>query len=529
MEYVETMGQELQTLFERWRAFDQVACDAAGTPDYSPTAMQRQLSGLAALREQVRLDTHAWPLQDQVDYRIVHAEMCALDFHLRVLQPWARDPAFYRSLWTAQSDTPDHEGPTHQAMVELWAYQFPLAQQDQTRLAAELSTIAPLLRQARENLIGDARDLWLGGISTLRGQLADLDALARRVDGASAGLAQAVASAREATRDFIAWLQEQAPRKTGPSGVGKPHYNWYLRHVHLLPFSWDDEVALHRRELARAHASLRLEEHRNRHLPALAAPANALEYAHRADAGVTRYMQFLREHDILPMRDYLEPALRAQTGSFVPEETRHFFAIARHLEPMTLWTHWYHWFEVAQAQHEPHARPVRRAALHYNLFAYRSEGLATAMEEMMLHAGLYDHNPRAREIVWVMLAQRAARGLAALYAQANMVTMQEAQDFHVRHTPRGWMRADLPLVQFEQHLYLRQPGYGTSYVAGKAMVEQMLGEFAQQRGDTFRLSDFFAGINAIGIIPASLVRWELTGQDDGLFFSAPTQTHSGTP
>jgi hypothetical protein len=151
------------------------------------------------------------------------------------------------------------------------------------------------------------------------------------------------------------------------------------------------------------------------------------------------------------------------------------------------------------------------------------------MEEMMLHAGLYDQNPRAREIVWVMLAQRAARGLAALYAQANMVTMQEAQDLHVRHTPRGWMRADLPLVQFEQHLYLRQPGYGTSYVAGKAMVEQMLGEFAQQRGDTFRLSDFFAGVNAIGIIPASLVRWELTGQDDGLFFSPPTQTHSGTP
>ena len=45
--------------------------------------------------------------------------------------------------------------------------------------------------------------------------------------------------------------------------------------------------------------------------------------------------------------------------------------------------------------------------------------MATAMEELILHAGYYDDNPRAREIVWIMLAQRCARGLASLYAQAN--------------------------------------------------------------------------------------------------------------
>ena len=115
----------------------------------------------------------------------------------------------------------------------------------------------------------------------------------------------------------------------------------------------------------------------------------------------------------------------------------------------------------------------------------------------------------------------SARGLAALYAQANLFTRQEAQDFHVRHTPRGWMRADLPLVHFEQHLYLRQPGYGSSYVTGKVIIEQMLGEFAQQRGDAFRLSDFFSGLDAIGIIPASLVRWELSGQADAFLSGEP--------
>ena len=327
-------------------------------------------------------------------------------------------------------------------------------------------------------------------------------------------LVEAIAQAQKATLSFVLWLREQLPSKSGASGIGKENYNRYLREVHLVPLDWAAEETLLKRELARAHASLRLEEHRNRHLPPLQPIATAQEYAERVDTSVRKYMDFLRERQILPIRDYMEPALRAHTGVFVPAENRNFFAIARHHEPMVLWCHWYHWFEVAQAVHEPNLRIARRGALRYNIFDSRAEGFATAMEEMMMHAGLYDDNPRAREVVWVMLAQRAARGLASLYAHANTMTLEEAQDFHVRHTPRGWMRADLPLLQFEQHLYLRQPGYGTSYVTGKHLVEQLLADYAAQRTADFALSDFFAAINASGIIPVSLLRWELTGQDD---------------
>jgi uncharacterized protein (DUF885 family) len=78
------------------------------------------------------------------------------------------------------------------------------------------------------------------------------------------------------------------------------------------------------------------------------------------------------------------------------------------------------------------------------------------------------------------------------------------------------MAADLPLLQFEQHLYLRQPGYGTSYVTGKHLIEQLLADYATLQGADFQLSDFFAAINASGIIPVSLLRWELTGQEDDM-------------
>ena len=160
------------------------------------------------------------------------------------------------------------------------------------------------------------------------------------------------------------------------------------------------------------------------------------------------------------MQDYLDPALREHLGGFVPMERRNFFGIASHYEPMTLFAHFYHWFDHAWMKHAPHASPIRRGATLFNVWGTRSEGMATAMEELILHAGYYDDNPRAREIVWIMLAQRCARGLASLYAQANEFDIKQAKAFQVEWTPRGWMRPDLDLLGFEQQLYLRQPGYG---------------------------------------------------------------------
>ena len=190
--------------------------------------------------------------------------------------------------------------------------------------------------------------------------------------------------------------------------------------------------------------------------------------------------------------------------------------MATHREPMTLYTHFYHWFDLARMREEPHPSPIRRDALLYNIWDSRAEGMATGMEEMMLHAGLYDDNPRAREIVWIMLAQRAARGLASLRAQANEFTLKQAKDFQVKWTPRGWMRPDLDLVGFEQQLYLRQPGYGTSYVTGKYLLERLMTDRATQLGDAFTLRGWFDEVNGAGLIPVELVRWELTGIGDDL-------------
>jgi uncharacterized protein (DUF885 family) len=206
--------------------------------------------------------------------------------------------------------------------------------------------------------------------------------------------------------------------------------------------------------------------------------------------------------------------MREHLGSYVPMERRNFFGIASHLEPMTLFAHWYHWFDHAWMMRAPHSSPIRRGATLFNVWSIRAEGMATAMEELILQAGYYDDNPRAREIVWIMLAQRAARGLASLYLQANEFDLAQAKAFQVEWTPRGWMRPDLDLLGFEQQLYLRQPGYGTCYLTGKVQLEDLMRERAHQLGDAFTMKRWFEEVYSAGIIPVSLIRWQLTGRDE---------------
>jgi hypothetical protein len=114
-----------------------------------------------------------------------------------------------------------------------------------------------------------------------------------------------------------------------------------------------------------------------------------------------------------------------------------------------------------------------------------------------------------------MIAQRAARGLGSLYAHANEMTMEEAGGIHSEYTPRGWMKTEKELLLFEQHLYMRQPGYGTSYITGKYLLEEAMMEYARLKEGAptpFLVKDFMDRLNAIGNIPISLGQWELTGK-----------------
>jgi hypothetical protein len=486
----------------------------SGVPDYRKETIVKIQQTLAQYKTRhAKMDTTGWSTEQRVDYVLLLAEMNALDYNCRILQPWVRDPAFYAIVWNEESDTPDHEGPNSFAAIELWKYHFPLSDADVTKLTAELNIIPSLYEQAKINLTGNAKDLWTAGIGNIKDQVTMLDELASKTANNSSELKNAISAAKNASLQLIAWLQKKLPLKTGPSGIGKENYNWHLKNVLLVSLTWDDEVMLLKRELTRAYASLQLERERNKNLPELTPISTVEQYKKQTDAAATNMMRFLKEQKILPVKEYMEPALRKHLGEFVPEEKRNFFANISHRALAVLYSHSTHWFEVAGLTKEPHESLLRKKALPYNMWMMRDEGLATSMEETLMHAGMWDENPRARELVWIMLAQRCARGLASLYAQANMINYEEARKYQVEFTPKGWT-GDESLVGFEQHLYLRQPAYGTCYVTGKYLIEKLMMDMGRLQQNNFKLYNFFEKFYAAGIIPVSLVGWQITGNDE---------------
>lgn len=504
-------SDELVELFKEWRTFE-VPPLIDGVPDYSQESFDARQAGYTVLREKLEgLPKEKWSVEAQVDWQLLWAEMNGYQFNYKVLKPWQRDPAFYKAIWTSKSDVPAHEGPTSHFVIELWQYNFPLNKEDRKKLISAIQRIPNFNQQAQKNLTGNAKDLWIAGIRDIENQSQVLNEMLLKSSIArDKQLALQIKAAKSSTDDLVAWLKKEAPKKNGPSGIGKEHYTWYQQNVHLVPLTWEDEVLLLKRELARAWSSLKLEEHRNRALPELL-PADSKEsYRTLAKNAAEELLEFLDQNEIVTVKKYFSSALEPHLGSYIPPETRNFFWITAHLDPKPLFSHFYHWFELERMLQEPHQNPIREKALLYNIFDSRNEGLATAVEEMFMHAGLYDQNPRAREIVYILIAQRAARGLGSLYAHANMMPMAEAGKIHSEYTPRGWMKTEKELLLFEQHLYLRQPGYGTSYITGKYLIEEMMMEVAQQNEANFSIKTFFDTLNRIGNIPVSLGRWEMT-------------------
>ena len=72
-----------------------------GAPDYTAATIAARSVTLKTFQSRLAaIDPDGWPVEQQVDHALVGAMMNGLDFDLRVLRPWARDPAFYQSIWT---------------------------------------------------------------------------------------------------------------------------------------------------------------------------------------------------------------------------------------------------------------------------------------------------------------------------------------------------------------------------------------------------------------------------------------------
>jgi uncharacterized protein (DUF885 family) len=506
----------LVKLFQDFRAFAPPHV-RDGVPDYTAAAMAQQAKELQGFMQRLAaIDDSQWPVSQRVDYMIVLAEMRGLEFQHRVVRPWQRDPAFY-------STTDLGFGPKIHGAMSI--PKLPLSKQDAAAYRVKLAAVPKILEQARSNLTDARGDLARLAIVQKQIERNVYDQLARDLARSNPQLQREAARARDATDKFLGWLQETEAQLPPHAGIGREDYDWYLKHVLLFPYTWEEMRVIAQREYERSLTFLKIEEHRHRGAPMIE-PATSLEEFERrraeADADLLR---FLRDEQIMTVPDWLVPPVGegpyvlptdrdpANKGPFAAPIKRHFFRETEDRDPRPLRAHNLPGHQLDQMMIERDTRPIRGQHLLYFIGGTRAEGWAFYLEEFIQQAGFLDERPQAREINYILQTKRAARVLPELMLHANLWTYDEALKSLTSRTPY-WMGPNDSIARFDLELYLRQPGYGIGYYMGKVQLEALLAERAAALGRDFDLKKFHDDFLAAGVIPIALIRWEMTGRSD---------------
>lgn len=503
---------DLEALFFEFREFAEPKV-VSGVPDYSAAAMNEQARALSSFQQRLSaFDLSGWPIPHLVDYHIVRAEMNGLEFYQRVLRPWARDPCFY-SLRPGMTDPFGWSGAFRVPR------RLPLSSEESAELLEKLRAVQIVFKQAPVNLTEAAGDLAFLAMHYLDGDSAIMAKLAAALRDHHPDIVPEINKARAAIDDYHAWLKDNYSRMTASAGIGVADYNWWLKYVHLFPYTWEECRNIVELEDNRVITFLKLEENRNRRLPPLKPVSSQGEYKERVKEALDHVLNFIREEEIFTVQDYLDLDgywdNRKQAFDRPWPEAHDYFKYFAHREPVPEETHEAigHDFEWQRLEHDD--RSIRGTRRLYFIEWIRDEGWAFGLEELLMHAGYLDERPRrGREIVYQQAAFRTCRALADLRMHSRELSLQEAMDFCVGCAPHGELLDNSPHLWNEMKTTLRIPGWHMGMVVGKAQFIKLFHDRAQQLGDQFVLKDFLDEFLGAGFIPMSLIRWELTGYDD---------------
>ncbi len=513
----------LVSLFEEFRKSIKPAV-VDGVPDFTATSIEKQYKGLKLLQKRLAaIDTSGLSLAQQVDYHVVRAEMNGVEFDHRVLRPWARDPGFYNLSDGIYPRLLVH----HSRSLSNWGLYkpgVPLFEDGVADFRVKLQAIPKIFAQAKINLTEAAGDLATIAIRVKEKDIQLLNEFAVQFAEFHPELVPYVEQAVAATVDFRDWLIENRDQMTAPAGVGKENYNWWMKNVHLIPYTWDEFHTMIEADYNRAITFLKLEEHKNRQLPDFQLTSSEEENLRRQKETAAKIFEFLREKEIITVPKDLPPLPPEQyprmwgKSAYLRPNYRGYFEQTNDREPMTnvlhvIFGHYYVggrkiWYQKGDT------RPIRGDIRLFDMHEARSEALAFGIEEWLMQAGLFDKRPRSREITYIWLAFRTARALSDLRMHSNEYTLADGIKNFSERLPYPWADADSDAVWWDIEETLRAPGHSSNYIVGRNLMQQLLAERSKQLGENFTIRRFFDDFMGGGIIPIALSRWELTGFED---------------
>ena len=497
------------------------------TPDFSAEAVARYRDELAEFeRRWAEARPDGSDRAAAVDHRLIGSAMARVRWELDVLRTWQRDPSFYVDQ-------------TVGVMFDLLTVRALTA----SRLAdvrVALEAAPQVLTVARANLAGTGyREFAALTVAQLGTVDADLAATAEALalldvagwsDTDRTALSSAAVAAGRALVEFRSWLYQIGPSLDPARPVGREDFEWFLRSVALLPYSAHDLAGIGRMEADRA-VFLELLERRRNGTPAGATPESRFADAEAQSAaeaeaetqvrefyvrrGLLSQPGYLRPYRTHLMPDHLAPIAWAGTADDLTGPSRldqdgaayfptpsadlpYFYAANAHDPRAGIVHEGVHYQQLTISWRHP--RPARR--WYYD--SCPNEGIAFYNEEMMLAAGLFDDEPRTREIICNFMRLRALRVVVDVRLAVGDFDIPTAAAFLQREVPM-----DAATAAHEAAFFAATPGQAMTYQVGKTQILRLLADAKAAAGADFDLQAFHDRLWREGNVPLALQRWEL--------------------
>src|SRR2546428_5017882 len=501
--------------------------------DYSSAKIAERARHVHALLEKVRaMKINNWPKDEWIDAILFRAQLERVGFEDRVLKFERTNPQVYIgectnaifSLLKKEYDTPRNRALAATARLK----EMPaLLKQGLSNLQSPVKLYAQLAMQSARSI----DPLLNKSLMALDADLAP-DEHNELVTARDAALA--------ALHSYADELEKRLPKMKDFLPMGEGNYNYYLKHVLLLPVDAREIETIGHAELARYRALEALlpdpkladpDPSRSANIP----PDQA-SFLKAYESREQEMINFLSEHNLVTLPDYLgafqirqlpeafkptspggfmnPPGVydKDPTGFyFIPTynpQSKNFYIRAAIEDPRPILGHEGipgHFLQISIANHLKDE--IRRQHVD-NAFV---EGCALYGEEMLMRQGLYADQSPSQGQVLRLSRYRAARIGVDVNLQTGRWTFSQAVD----HFMEGG-GLDREAATGEAAGAASNPSHKIGYMVGKWQIMRLLGRYRDAQGANFRLGEFHDRLISYGSLPLSVIEWLMFDDDTSL-------------
>jgi uncharacterized protein (DUF885 family) len=497
-------------------------------PDWSAARIAERRSELANFEAKLnQIDISGWSINQQVDYRLIGSALARVRWELDITRSQDVNPDFY----------------VHQTLGALFLMLLSPRPFDSERCAeiiVRLRSVPTTIAAGKENLRQSAiKPFALAAADKIRNVRDCLNKVATELEpffdaALVSDFKQSIAEAIVALEEFRNWLDENLESMSDQTAVGADNYQYFLKHVALMPLTPQQLLDGAKQEWERAVSFEIFERLRNAGIPQLPVfPDQAAQIKREAELeldirtflenkNILSVPDWVKHYHNLPLPAYLAPlTFMGVTDDLtsphrldhdgisyikVPSPDLDYFSLSIARDPRPLIVHEGvpgHYLQLVLSW--AHENPIRRQ--YYDSGA--NEGIGFYAEELMVQFGLFDDSPKTREVMASFLRLRAVRVEVDVKLALGLFTIEQAADYLQE------VAALDPATAWQEAVFFASaPGQAITYQIGKLQIVRFLADAKRIAGENFDLRAFHDYLWKNGNVPIALLRWEHLGLAD---------------